>query len=261
MAGHRARRVGKELADIKADNVSHINVDAVGDSVTKLKGSFQGPPGTPYEGGTFEVDISIPNEYPFKPPVMKFLTKIWHPNVSSVTVSLPFRSGIFGLLTHLQGAICLDTLSTGWSPVLTIKSAMISLQSLLSSPEPKDPQDAVVAQQMIKNPREFERIARHWSVQYAGAPKSTLGEGSGGSSAADIEAAEQESKEREEAANLEAYDGYNKDLTDRFVNMGFDLDRVVEAFNYVGIDRNGGQDYELEEAYMGDITARLLGEP
>jgi len=244
MAGHRARRVTKELADIKSDNVSHINVDTVNDSVTKLKGSFSGPPGTPYEGGTFEVDISIPNEYPFKPPVMKFLTKIWHPNVSSVT-----------------GAICLDTLSTGWSPVLTIKSAMISLQSLLSSPEPKDPQDAVVAQQMIKNPKEFERIARQWSVQYAGAPKSMLGEGSGGSSAADMEAAEQQSKEREEAANLEAYDGYNKDLIDRFVMMGFDLDRVVEAFNYVGIDRNGGQDYELEEAYMGDITARLLGEP
>ena len=76
-----------------------------------------------------------------------------------------------------------------------------------------------------------------------------------------MEAAEQQSKEREEAANLEAYDGYNKDLIDRFVMMGFDLDRVVEAFNYVGIDRNGGQDYELEEAYMGDITARLLGEP
>ena len=86
MAGHRARRVTKELADIKGDSVSHINVDTVGDSVTRLKGSFQGPPGTAYEGGTFEVDISIPNEYPFKPPVMKFLTKIWHPNVSSVTV-------------------------------------------------------------------------------------------------------------------------------------------------------------------------------
>jgi len=42
--------------------------------------------------------------------------------------------------------------------------------------------------------------------------------------------------------------------------MGFELDNVVEAFNYGGIDRNGGADYELEEAYMGDITARLLGE-
>jgi ubiquitin-conjugating enzyme (huntingtin interacting protein 2) len=43
--------------------------------------------------------------------------------------------------------------------------------------------------------------------------------------------------------------------------MGFDIDRVVEAFQYVNIDRNNGEDYELEEAYMVDITARLLGEP
>ena len=50
-------------------------------------------------------------------------------------------------------------------------------------------------------------------------------------------------------------------MIDRFVQMGFDLDRVVSAFDFVGIDPNGGEDYELEEAYMGDITARLLGEP
>lgn len=57
------------------------------------------------------------------------------------------------------------------------------------------------------------------------------------------------------------YQGYNKDLIDRFVSMGFDLDRVVEAFLFVRIDKMEGEDYELEEAYMGDITARLLGEP
>jgi ubiquitin-conjugating enzyme (huntingtin interacting protein 2) len=49
-------------------------------------------------------------------------------------------------------------------------------------------------------------------------------------------------------------------MIDRFVSMGFGLDDVVSAFNYFGIDRNNGEDYELEEAYMGDITARLLGE-
>ena len=43
--------------------------------------------------------------------------------------------------------------------------------------------------------------------------------------------------------------------------MGFEIERVVESFLFVGIDRNDGVDYELEEAYMGDITARLLGEP
>jgi ubiquitin-conjugating enzyme (huntingtin interacting protein 2) len=42
--------------------------------------------------------------------------------------------------------------------------------------------------------------------------------------------------------------------------MGFDVDVVVAAFEYVGIDKMNGEDYELEEAYMGDITARLFGE-
>lgn len=244
MAGHKARRIAKELADIKADSLSKIQAETVGDSLTNLKGSFPGPPGTPYEGGTFEVSITIPNEYPFKPPVMKFTTKIWHPNVSSQT-----------------GAICLDTLTTGWSPVLTIKSAMISLQSLLSSPEPKDPQDAVVARQLIKSPEEFNRNAKDWAVKYAGAPRHLIGEGSGGATAESIEAAEREEKEREERANLAVYDGYNKELIDQFAGMGFDVPRVVEAFTFVGIDRNGGQFYELEEAYIGDITARLFGEP
>lgn len=42
--------------------------------------------------------------------------------------------------------------------------------------------------------------------------------------------------------------------------MGFEVDSVVAAFEFVGIDKNDGMDYELEEAYMGDITARLFGE-
>ena len=50
-------------------------------------------------------------------------------------------------------------------------------------------------------------------------------------------------------------------MINRFVLMGFDLDRVVAAFDYVGIDPNDAEDYPLEEAYIGDITARLLGEP
>jgi len=57
-----------------------------------------GPSGTPYEGGTFLVDIVIPANYPFEPPKMRFDTRLWHPNVSSQ-----------------NGAICLDILKTEWS--------------------------------------------------------------------------------------------------------------------------------------------------
>lgn len=54
-----------------------------------------------------------------------------HPNISSQS-----------------GAICLDILKDQWSPALTLKTALLSVQALLSTPEPDDPQDAVVAQQV-----------------------------------------------------------------------------------------------------------------
>ena len=57
---------------------------------------------------------------------------------------------------------------------------MLSLQSLLSTPEPKDPQDAEVAGMLTRNPKEFNRVAHEWAVKYAGAPKKESGEGSGG---------------------------------------------------------------------------------
>ena len=132
---------------------------------------------------------------------------------------------------------------------------------------------------LTRNPKEFERVAHEWAVKYAGAPKKDSGEGSGGSKAETKKQKQQRSKEEEEAeravmyvlfytlsgrmmvVHTHRYGGYNEQMINRFVWMGFDLDRVVSAFDYVGIDPNDGEDYELEEAYIGDITARLLGEP
>jgi len=70
-----------------------------------------------------------------------------------------------------QGAICLDTLGTGWSPVGTIKMALISLRMLLESPNPKDPQDAEVAKMLMESPLLFAQKAHDWAVKYAGAPR------------------------------------------------------------------------------------------
>lgn len=259
-SANRNRRLQKEIQDIHKDTHSGISVTSPQDSpeisdFTHLKGHFAGPPETPYEGGHYEVDIRITPEYPFKPPVMKFLTKIWHPNVSSQT-----------------GAICLDTLSTQWSPVLTLKSALISLQSLLSSPEPKDPQDAEVASMLISRPDEFKHVAREWAQRYAGAPKPQPGSGKTGasSSSGDVESVsgvkqqkkveDKEAKRREDQRRREAYHGYNRAMIDQFTSMGFAVEQVVSAFEYVGIDKAGGDEYELEEEYIGDITARLFGE-
>ncbi|KAK1621639.1 ubiquitin-conjugating enzyme [Colletotrichum phormii] len=230
----KERRIGKELMDIRNDkDNSGVFAQPINEAnLLHLKGSFPAPPDTPYAGGLYEVDIKIPDSYPFKSPTIKFITKIWHPNVSSQT-----------------GAICLDTLGSGWSPVQTIKTALLSLRMLLEFPNPKDPQDAEVAKMMLENPEGFAKKANEWAVKYAGAPSKEF----------DTTKYKQVASEAKED-DVNRYAGYNKDLIDRFVGMGFELDAVVEAFTFIGIDRNGGMDYELEEAYLGDITAHLLGE-
>ncbi|KAG0351764.1 hypothetical protein BGZ54_003110 [Gamsiella multidivaricata] len=115
-----------------------------------MKGRFPGPEGTPYEGGMFQVDIVLSDTYPFQPPKVKFDTKIYHPNISSQT-----------------GVICLDILKNQWSPVLTISSTLLSVQSLLCTPEPNDPQDAQVASQYLNDYPIFLETARFWTECYA----------------------------------------------------------------------------------------------
>jgi len=94
----------------------------------------------------------------------------------------------------------LDTISSNWTPVFTLRAALISLQGLLASPEPKDPQDAEVASMMIRNPKEFEHVAREWAVKYAGAPISIEDEeGSGathGAQAANAQASRDQEAEK-----------------------------------------------------------------
>ncbi|GBP07054.1 Ubiquitin-conjugating enzyme E2-22 kDa, partial [Eumeta japonica] len=130
-----------------------IKLQLLNDAWTELKGEIAGPSETPYEGGTFELEIKVPETYPFNPPKIRFITKIWHPNVSSVT-----------------GAICLDILKDQWAAALTLRTVLLSIQALLSAAEPNDPQDAVVAKQYKENPDMFIRTALHWTNVYAGGP-------------------------------------------------------------------------------------------
>ncbi|EAN33970.2 Ubiquitin-conjugating enzyme E2 K [Theileria parva strain Muguga] len=143
-------RLKRELKDIENENDSTVEAYVVDNNIFKWKGHILGPPGTPYEGGHFTLDISIPEDYPYSPPVIKFETKIWHPNISSET-----------------GAICLDILKSEWSPALTIRTALISIQALLSAPEPDDPQDAQVANMYKRNYKEFENTAKLWTSTFA----------------------------------------------------------------------------------------------
>jgi ubiquitin-conjugating enzyme (huntingtin interacting protein 2) len=144
------KRIVKEVEEIKRDTSSGVKVEVDEMNPNHLVGSIHGPEDTPYHKGLFKVDIVIPSDYPFTPPKMKFLTKIWHPNVSSQT-----------------GAICLDILKDAWSPALTIKTALLSLQALMCAPEPSDPQDAEVAGMYQNNHEQWVSTAKFWTESYA----------------------------------------------------------------------------------------------
>ncbi|EMD39899.1 hypothetical protein CERSUDRAFT_112150 [Gelatoporia subvermispora B] len=214
----RLRRVNKEIADCKNDKTSHISIDLVDNSPFHLRGSFDGPEGTPYEGGRFEVDIVIPESYPFQPVKMRFLTRVYHPNVSSAS-----------------GAICLDILKDAWSPVLTLKSTLISLQSLLCSPEPRDPQDAEVAKHYMTSKESFEETARYWTQIYAGGPGK------------DGKGVVQKGGAKDEIAMA----GLNKAHVDQFEALGFDRSKVIDVLrrmNYRGANiANINDDRVVEE--------------
>jgi ubiquitin-protein ligase len=79
-------RIMKELnmmkEEVKNGNSEVIDqILVVGDEHLNWKVKIFGPKDTYYEGEIYEVDITIPNEYPFKPPIMIFETGIYHPNI------------------------------------------------------------------------------------------------------------------------------------------------------------------------------------
>ncbi|KAJ6476094.1 ubiquitin-conjugating enzyme e2-24 kDa [Mycena sanguinolenta] len=141
-----------------------------------------------------KVDIFVP----FAPVKMKFITKVYHPNVSSAS-----------------GAICLDILKDAWSPVLTLKSTLISLQSLLCSPEPNDPQDAEVAKHSTTSNRSFGETASYWTWTYA------MPHGAGGTAPEKGKGAE----ERDEGAIA----GLESAHVERFEALGFSSAKVTDV--------------------------------
>ncbi|RWS26731.1 ubiquitin-conjugating enzyme E2-22 kDa-like isoform X1 [Leptotrombidium deliense] len=148
------KRIKKELRAYDLQRITSRNdtftIEIIGSNVLRLKGSLTGPPDSPYQGGRFFVDIDVVETYPFHPPKVKFLTHVWHPNVSSVT-----------------GAICLDILKDKWEASMSIESILVSLQVLLQDPRPQDPQDAAVAAQYLKQNEEYKKTAAYWTAVYA----------------------------------------------------------------------------------------------
>ncbi|KAG2222156.1 hypothetical protein INT45_007173 [Circinella minor] len=121
--------------------------------MTHLEAYIKGPPDSPYEKGTFRLDIHIPSEYPFSPPTIRFKTMIYHPNVDD------------------SGTICLNILkkseNDGWKPSLNIEASLKSIQVLMGEPNPNDPLDPEIAKEFQFDNALFIRKAKEFAQKYA----------------------------------------------------------------------------------------------
>ena len=143
------KRLKKELDDMQKNDIPNLSLGPVNDNLYEWEAIILGPISTPYEGGVFILNISIPSNYPFKPPIVIFKTRIYHPNINSA------------------GSICLDILKNKWTPALTISKILLSICSLLSDPNPNDPLVPDIARQLKNDPESYFQTAKEWTVLYA----------------------------------------------------------------------------------------------
>lgn len=143
------KRMIKEIDDMKKTPDLFCSAEPIGDNILHLKGNIIGPDSSPYANGKFILDIVIPKNYPYEPPKISFVTRIFHPNISE------------------YGKICLDILGHEWSPALTVAKLLLSISSLLNEPNPNDPLDSHVANIYKNDYQKFLNIAKEWTQKYA----------------------------------------------------------------------------------------------
>ena len=152
MAHKRLQKELKEMITEAPQNTSGGPVDEK--DLFKWKATIIGPDNTPYAGGVFHLSLHFPSDYPFRPPTVKFLTKIYHPNVDK------------------NGNICLDILKHGtqgntWSPVLNTPKVLLSILALLNEPNPDSALEMEIAKELKFNRQQFNENARAYTLEHA----------------------------------------------------------------------------------------------
>mmetsp|Transcript_2202 Transcript_2202/g.5512 ORF Transcript_2202/g.5512 Transcript_2202/m.5512 type:complete len:197 (-) Transcript_2202:572-1162(-) len=147
-------RLFKELKELQRETTLAKQIQLTPDesNIYVWTALVQGPQDTPYEGGTFELVLNVPEQYPLVPPKTRYRTKIFHPNVHFKT-----------------GEICLDILKNAWSPAWTLQSVCQAVMALMSEPAADSPLNCD-AGNLLRNgdARGFNSMARMYTIECAG---------------------------------------------------------------------------------------------
>jgi len=136
------RRLIRDFKNLQRDPPEGISGAPCDNNIMLWNAVIFGPEDTPWEGGTFKLQLQFSEDYPNKAPKVRFLSKMFHPNV------------------YADGCICLDILQNQWSPIYDISAILTSIQSLLCDPNPNSPANSEAARLFQENKREYNRKVR-----------------------------------------------------------------------------------------------------
>lgn len=144
------KRIQKELQQLTKEPIPGITAKPENpNNLFEWIATIEGPSGSPYENGIFNLKISFPENYPFQIPKIVFTTKVYHCNISPTY-------------------ICLDILkANAYTPALSIGKVLLSISSLLVDPNPMDPLNSSIANLYKHNRKEHDKNAKQWTQQYA----------------------------------------------------------------------------------------------
>ncbi|KAG8054804.1 hypothetical protein GUJ93_ZPchr0001g32935 [Zizania palustris] len=146
----------KQLKDLMKHPVDGFSAGLVDDcNVFKWQVTIIGPPDTLYDGGYFNAIMSFPQNYPNSPPTVRFTSEMWHPNVypdGRVCISILHSPG--------EDPNGYELASERWTPVHTVESIVLSIISMLSSPNDESPANIEAAKEWRENRDDFKKKVR-----------------------------------------------------------------------------------------------------
>ena len=147
------KRLSKELSTLQTSPPPYLVSISLpsSPSLSTWHVLIAGPPSTPYEGGKFLLLFVFPDAYPMRPPVVTFVTTIFHVNVD-------MKQG---------GSICQDIVSGGWSPVLRVGDVVKRVYEMLSQPHLDTPLDADIGEMAQQQPKKYKDTAQQWTKKHA----------------------------------------------------------------------------------------------
>ncbi|UJR28509.1 hypothetical protein I4U23_009747 [Adineta vaga] len=142
------RRLMRDLRDMTQNPVEGINAaPASSDNIFQWNAILDGPEDSLFEDASFVLTLKFPQDYPNHPPDVKFVTKVFHPNI------------------YMDGSICLDILQHRWSASLDVSTLLVSIRSLLTDPNPASPANSEAAMLYQNHRRDYERRVREYIDQ------------------------------------------------------------------------------------------------